>query len=57
MFCKWGGVLLKFDANGLLLLFNSSDALESNVEHKKCLIIQFCYYYQLPDSNLIILQE
>lgn len=57
MFCKWGGVLLKFDANGLLLLFNSSDALESNVEHKKCLIIQFCYYYSLPDSNLIILQE
>lgn len=41
-----GGILglLNFDANGLLLLFNSSGALESSVENKKCLIIQFCCY-------------
>lgn len=41
-----GGILglLNFDANGLLPLINSSDALESNVDNKKCLIIQFCCY-------------
>lgn len=37
-FCKYGGGggfgLLNFDANGLLLLFNSNNALESDVKNK-----------------------